>query len=254
VCISILHPPGDDLVSGETAAERWLPTQTVQTILLSVISMLNDPNCSSPANVDASVEWRNNRAAYVARCAELVKKSQESTPSDVVIPHPETNPAERRRAVDDDAFNLYDDYGGEDLDAFDDFGSEDPFPSDDDIWGFSDDGMDDEATMSDDEVEAELQVKKKRQKMDTSSDADKSHLKDTASTSSGSKSSSSSSSSHKKSGSSKKKSPSSSSSSSSSLSSSKSHKSKSSSSSSSSSKKKKSSGSTSSGKRRSAKA
>jgi ubiquitin-protein ligase len=85
VCISILHPPGDDLVSGETAAERWLPTQTVQTILLSVISMLNDPNCSSPANVDASVEWRNSRPAYIARCAGLVAKSKACAPSDVVV-------------------------------------------------------------------------------------------------------------------------------------------------------------------------
>ena len=42
-------------MSGELPEERWLPTQTVGTILLSVISMLNDPNTSSPANVDASV-------------------------------------------------------------------------------------------------------------------------------------------------------------------------------------------------------
>ena len=55
VCISILHPPGEDAMSGELPEERWLPTQTVGTVLLSVISMLNDPNTSSPANVDASV-------------------------------------------------------------------------------------------------------------------------------------------------------------------------------------------------------
>ena len=42
-------------MSGELPEERWLPTQTVGTVLLSVISMLNDPNTSSPANVDASV-------------------------------------------------------------------------------------------------------------------------------------------------------------------------------------------------------
>lgn len=42
-------------MSGELPEERWLPTQTVTTVMLSVISMLSDPNISSPANVDASV-------------------------------------------------------------------------------------------------------------------------------------------------------------------------------------------------------
>jgi ubiquitin-conjugating enzyme E2 G1 len=55
VCISILHEPGDDKYGYETAAERWLPVHTVETILLSVISMLADPNYESPANVDAAV-------------------------------------------------------------------------------------------------------------------------------------------------------------------------------------------------------
>lgn len=55
VCISILHPPGHDAMSGELPEERWLPTQTVSTIILSVLSILGDPNLSSPANVDASV-------------------------------------------------------------------------------------------------------------------------------------------------------------------------------------------------------
>ncbi|CAB5193781.1 unnamed protein product [Rhizophagus irregularis] len=36
LCISILHPPGDDPTSGETAAERWNPTQSVESILISI--------------------------------------------------------------------------------------------------------------------------------------------------------------------------------------------------------------------------
>lgn len=55
VCISILHPAGHDLQSGETADERWRPILGVEAILLSVISMMNDPNINSPANIDASV-------------------------------------------------------------------------------------------------------------------------------------------------------------------------------------------------------
>ncbi|XP_077464218.1 cell division cycle 34 homolog a isoform X2 [Stigmatopora argus] len=61
VCISILHPPVDDPHSGELPSERWNPTQNVRTILLSVISLLNEPNTFSPANVDASVMYRRWR-------------------------------------------------------------------------------------------------------------------------------------------------------------------------------------------------
>ncbi|KAI4469236.1 ubiquitin-conjugating enzyme e2 [Holotrichia oblita] len=61
LCISILHPPVDDPQSGELPCERWNPTQNVRTILLSVISLLNEPNTFSPANVDASVMYRRWR-------------------------------------------------------------------------------------------------------------------------------------------------------------------------------------------------
>ncbi len=55
VCISILHEPGEDKFGYEKPEERWLPIHTVETILLSVISMIADPNDESPANVDAAV-------------------------------------------------------------------------------------------------------------------------------------------------------------------------------------------------------
>jgi len=99
VCISILHPPVEDEMSGELPEERWLPTQSVSTILLSVISLLNAPNFSSAANVDASVEWRNNPEVYKARCKRLVDKANQEKPSYVVIPHPESNPEEKAKQV-----------------------------------------------------------------------------------------------------------------------------------------------------------
>ena len=40
VCISILHTPGDDPTMYEAASERWSPVQSVEKVLLSVISML----------------------------------------------------------------------------------------------------------------------------------------------------------------------------------------------------------------------
>lgn len=40
VCISILHTPGDDPMMYEQASERWSPVQSVEKVILSVISML----------------------------------------------------------------------------------------------------------------------------------------------------------------------------------------------------------------------
>merc|ERR1712146_780977 len=64
VCISI-HPPGEDNMNAqETAEERWRPILGVEAILISVISMLNDPNIESPANLDASVQFRDDLDGY----------------------------------------------------------------------------------------------------------------------------------------------------------------------------------------------
>jgi len=55
VCISILHPPGEDPNQYESSSERWSPVQSVEKILLSVVSMLAEPNDESGANIDACV-------------------------------------------------------------------------------------------------------------------------------------------------------------------------------------------------------
>ncbi|KAK4730740.1 hypothetical protein R3W88_023728 [Solanum pinnatisectum] len=77
VCISILHPPGDDPNHYELASERWTPVHTVESIMLSIISMLTSPNDESPANVDAAKEWRDDRAEFVKKVKRCVRKSQE---------------------------------------------------------------------------------------------------------------------------------------------------------------------------------
>lgn len=78
VCISILHPPGEDAMnSQESADERWRPILGVEQILLSVISMLSDPNDESPANIDAAVMWRQDRKAFKKRVRQCVRKTHE---------------------------------------------------------------------------------------------------------------------------------------------------------------------------------
>lgn len=93
VCISILHPPVDDPQSGELPSERWNPTQNVRTVLLSIISLLNEPNTFSPANVDASVmyrKWRDSKGRE-KEYENIIRKQVSSTKAEaekdeVVVP------------------------------------------------------------------------------------------------------------------------------------------------------------------------
>ena len=62
----------------ETAEERWRPILGVEGIIVSVISMLSDPNDESPANIDAAVMWRNDREAFKKKSRLLVRKSQDA--------------------------------------------------------------------------------------------------------------------------------------------------------------------------------
>ncbi len=76
VCISILHPPGNDPFNQqEKAEERWRPVLGIEQIMVSVISMLNDPNPDSPANIDAGVQYRNDYQGYKKKVRALVAKS-----------------------------------------------------------------------------------------------------------------------------------------------------------------------------------
>lgn len=77
VCISILHAPGSDPNQYENASERWLPVHTVESILVSVISMLASPNDESPANLDAAKEWRETPDVFKKKVRETVRRAQE---------------------------------------------------------------------------------------------------------------------------------------------------------------------------------
>ena len=86
VCISILHTPGDDPTQYEQASERWSPVQSVEKVILSVISMLAginkflisifcfllniffsspEPNLESGANIDCCKLYRENNEVRI---------------------------------------------------------------------------------------------------------------------------------------------------------------------------------------------
>mmetsp|Transcript_27999 Transcript_27999/g.56399 ORF Transcript_27999/g.56399 Transcript_27999/m.56399 type:complete len:169 (+) Transcript_27999:50-556(+) len=78
VCISILHEPGEDATNPqESASMRWNPCHTVETVVISVISMLSDPTDESPANLDAAKEFRDDYPAFKKKVARCVARSQD---------------------------------------------------------------------------------------------------------------------------------------------------------------------------------
>jgi ubiquitin-conjugating enzyme E2 G2 len=58
VCISILHTPGDDPTMYELASERWSPVQSVEKVILSVISMLAGTLVVPPTYDHINIEYR----------------------------------------------------------------------------------------------------------------------------------------------------------------------------------------------------
>ncbi|KAI6653781.1 Ubiquitin-conjugating enzyme E2 G1 isoform X1 [Oopsacas minuta] len=78
VCISILHEPGEDKFGYEKASERWSPVHTVESVVLSVISMLSDPNPESAANIVAAKEVRDSPAEFKRHVRKCVRQSQDN--------------------------------------------------------------------------------------------------------------------------------------------------------------------------------
>jgi ubiquitin-conjugating enzyme E2 G1 len=72
LCISILHE-GNDNTGYEHEIERWRSIQNVRTIFLSIISLLNDPNPDSAANIDAAIMLRDNKKAYYKKISDDMK-------------------------------------------------------------------------------------------------------------------------------------------------------------------------------------
>lgn len=130
LCISILHAPGEDLMSGEAAGERWSPVQRVESVLISVLSLLDDAECSSPANVDAGVQLRSDPEAYRKRVAEDRENSKQDIPEGFMMPTHET--AFKKEEVEKDM-------------SWSDSEVEDDFDSDDDEEMFDEnEGTDEE--------------------------------------------------------------------------------------------------------------
>jgi ubiquitin-conjugating enzyme E2 R len=143
LCISILHQPGEDEMSGESAAERWNPSQRVESVLISVLSLLDDAEVSSPANVDAGVMLRKEPDAY----KQMVKRDLEASKADIPEGYEMPTAQDAFKTVREPSFNM-DDWGDSDDEGDFDFGNESDF-EDEDME------VDDEASGSDGEEDEE---------------------------------------------------------------------------------------------------
>lgn len=145
VCISILHPPVDDPQSGEPPSERWNPTLTVRTILLSVISLLNEPNTFSPANVDASVmfrKWRDSKGKddeyeqVIKKCVAdsilVAKKDKVKVPTTLSEYCVSSKPKQTETSTSDLGGDFYVDDYADDQDYYDDDDEDNAFEFEDD--------------------------------------------------------------------------------------------------------------------------
>jgi ubiquitin-conjugating enzyme E2 R len=154
LCISILHKPGEDLTSGEEASERWSPLQGVESVLRSVLLLLDDPEIQSPANVDAGVMYRDNREAYNAKAKRTVESSKQDIPQGFVMPTSfEPAPPPKADNTDDDFWAESDeeyDFGGSDSDEDQEMGEdeEDAEEMDEDEDDEEDEEDDNERTAS----------------------------------------------------------------------------------------------------------
>jgi ubiquitin-conjugating enzyme E2 R len=150
LCISILHAPGADEMSGELATERWSPLQCAESVLRSILLLLDDPEVSSPANVDAGVLYRKDRAAYIQKAAEDVSRSKQDIPASFIMPE-SLEEAPPEKMVEDQDFWA-------ESDAEDDFGGSDSSGEDEDGMGdFDEDDGDQEFEESGEEEQEEAE-------------------------------------------------------------------------------------------------
>lgn len=57
--------------------DKWSPALTLSAVLLSISSLLNDPNPSSPLNPEAAKQYTSNRAEYDRKVIEVCSRNFE---------------------------------------------------------------------------------------------------------------------------------------------------------------------------------
>lgn len=75
----VFHPNvyTDGTLCMNVLQEQWSPINTICSLLVSIQSLLTDPNTSSPANPEAAQLYNLDKVAYHRRVRRCVQKSLE---------------------------------------------------------------------------------------------------------------------------------------------------------------------------------
>lgn len=86
VCMSTLQNPAPaHLESIGDPLLNWRPVLGVEQVIVSLVSMLADPNCEDPANRDCAELFMKDNAAYLAKATACAKKSLAEVPDDFIV-------------------------------------------------------------------------------------------------------------------------------------------------------------------------
>lgn len=91
VCISTLQHPipdhlRDDGDSGSYSDKGyWSPANGTETILMSIVSLLSDPNPDDPANAEAANLYCSDRTEFNKKVKETIEDSIKAKPTDLQI-------------------------------------------------------------------------------------------------------------------------------------------------------------------------
>ena len=61
----------------EKMEEKWNPVLTIEAVIMSITSMLADPNLDSPANIDAAKMLKDDKKGYTQKVRKLAIKSMD---------------------------------------------------------------------------------------------------------------------------------------------------------------------------------